>query len=806
MKHALILILAALAAQAQYVTSLAPQFEQQFHDNSGNPLAGGSVTTYQAGTTTPLATYTNNTLSTANANPVVLDSAGRANIWLLPQAYKFVLKNSAGTTIKTVDNVIDIGMALKRDLADTSSDSLNSAMIGFKPPGGSARTVRQELITLGQAYGFLATSYGATGDGTTDDTSAIQDCIDAAAAVKGTCYLPPGTYGITDPLLIRTDTTLRGATRTATILKSLAGWNKAVGDALIKNDNTYSWGSRISDMTIQGHATTGPDYGIYYYAGNLVIFNDLLVHQLKLDGIFLDKHVTPGVLNQWAYLNRVFVWDVIQNTGLGARHGALHVNWTDVYITDSGFYGSGAADNSYTESGNRVACFFDTNSANAHMVNSECSHTETGLVNMAQNSKFTNSRVQFIGGHGVVNEVGGFYPNFAAFQVQFVGQSSGTFYGFYVKSSGGTYTGTTLINSCPSNGCASLAFRFEVSQPGLPNYVFGHSGDGSAGKYTASDDNTVVWNQNDRLSRLVDGIGGVYVSDGNGRPSAPSSGLSTRVTGGNDTKLNIGGQLMTVSAATAANPMVLTLSASAPDSWAVGSIIGISGATRTAATFVENTVDPCAIMNQWLEVTAISGASVTVDYDNSGCTYLANSAKAFLQPEDSLFVDRAGDATNGRVAGLALRGRVAQITMEDKRALPHGSDNSKFRLYTNYDEATQLFSQWIMEGVSDDGLSYERYITMNRDPAGLAAFYTAIQPDSGYAVVGDAIGDGSSGRGVFQVFGGTQQMGGLTHANLGTPGNGRFTWCTDCNVATPCTSGGAGAWAFRSGGAWKCPF
>jgi hypothetical protein len=39
-------------------------------DPNGLPLAGGKVYTYAAGTSTPLATYTDQAGSTTNANPV----------------------------------------------------------------------------------------------------------------------------------------------------------------------------------------------------------------------------------------------------------------------------------------------------------------------------------------------------------------------------------------------------------------------------------------------------------------------------------------------------------------------------------------------------------------------------------------------------------------------------------------------------------------------------------------------------------------------------------------------------------------
>lgn len=83
----------------------------QFFDNSGLPLAGGLLYTYAAGTTTPLATYSNSGGGTANANPIVLDSAGRVSgeVWLTTgSSYKFVLKTSAGVTIWTNDNIAGV--------------------------------------------------------------------------------------------------------------------------------------------------------------------------------------------------------------------------------------------------------------------------------------------------------------------------------------------------------------------------------------------------------------------------------------------------------------------------------------------------------------------------------------------------------------------------------------------------------------------------------------------------------------------------------------------------------------------------
>ena len=84
---------------------------QQFFDDNGVPLAGGLIYTYQAGSSTPLVTYTDNGGIVANANPIVLDASGRTpqQIWLLTGfSYKFVLQNADAVLIQTLDNIYPI--------------------------------------------------------------------------------------------------------------------------------------------------------------------------------------------------------------------------------------------------------------------------------------------------------------------------------------------------------------------------------------------------------------------------------------------------------------------------------------------------------------------------------------------------------------------------------------------------------------------------------------------------------------------------------------------------------------------------
>ena len=98
----------------------------QFFDDNGDPLTGGLIYTYAAGTTTPEPTYTDNIGNVANTNPIVLDAAGRvaSEVWLTTGVnYKFVLKTSTGITIGTYDNISGVPAASITSLRINGSTS-----------------------------------------------------------------------------------------------------------------------------------------------------------------------------------------------------------------------------------------------------------------------------------------------------------------------------------------------------------------------------------------------------------------------------------------------------------------------------------------------------------------------------------------------------------------------------------------------------------------------------------------------------------------------------------------------------------
>jgi len=149
----------AYSAHAQVPVTVMPVPKAQFFDNSGVPLANGCLVTYAAGSTTPLATYTDYTGTVQNATTIDLDSAGRANVWLAGSSYKFVLKSSggshcaSGSTIWTVDGVDGVYL----DFCGLSGCTFTGDVLG--PSFGQVRYTDQ-FASITSAYSDAGTTGG----------------------------------------------------------------------------------------------------------------------------------------------------------------------------------------------------------------------------------------------------------------------------------------------------------------------------------------------------------------------------------------------------------------------------------------------------------------------------------------------------------------------------------------------------------------------------------------------------------------------------------------------------------------------
>jgi hypothetical protein len=142
------------------MASLSPPPKLQFFGSDGLPLVGGKLYTYAAGTTTPLATYTDSTGVTQNTNPVILDATGQAGVWLPDTTtYKYVLKTSADVTLYTVDYV---------SVPLTTNSFASPPAIGSSVPNAGTFTT---LIATGQVT-FTSTGAAVINVGTTSERPA----------------------------------------------------------------------------------------------------------------------------------------------------------------------------------------------------------------------------------------------------------------------------------------------------------------------------------------------------------------------------------------------------------------------------------------------------------------------------------------------------------------------------------------------------------------------------------------------------------------------------------------------------------
>ena len=112
---------------------LSPVFNgQQFLDNNGFPLNGGLIYTYEAGSfTVQQTTYTDDTGSTANSNPLILNSAGRLSnpIWLdSTKSYNLVLCTNGNVQLTNEDNVTGVPV-----LVNSGSTNLIWNIVGASP-------------------------------------------------------------------------------------------------------------------------------------------------------------------------------------------------------------------------------------------------------------------------------------------------------------------------------------------------------------------------------------------------------------------------------------------------------------------------------------------------------------------------------------------------------------------------------------------------------------------------------------------------------------------------------------------------
>lgn len=320
---------------------LMPQGKQQYFSTAGAPLVGGKVWTYQAGSTTPLATYSDAAGTIPNANPVILDSRGEASIFFSAAAYKVALQDSTGASIWTQDNLVVYAGA------DT---------VGYTPAGtGAVATTTQAKLR----ESVSVKDFGAKGDGATNDYAAIVLALAATSGKRvlfpagiyvvnytpGTCFTLPANVvlegegdGLTVLRFTASSTTLGVLFTQTSANATLNNLTVQIVEVAGGQTSVVSWSANnllldnctfIGGMTNTGSTINSNSYGVVM-ASTATTQTDLVVQNCSFSGFaypFLKSNTSLSIQKRIKIVNSDFFGnyreDISLNSPLGSITGVL---------------------------------------------------------------------------------------------------------------------------------------------------------------------------------------------------------------------------------------------------------------------------------------------------------------------------------------------------------------------------------------------------------------------------------------------------------------------------------------------------
>ena len=129
-------------------------------------------------------------------------------------------------------------------------------------------------LGLGNPF-FDVTSAGARGDGTTDDTAAIQTAVTRAEVAGGIVYLPAGTYMVSSPITVSSHAIIQGAgpndfsTSGQTMIKVLASasaFNFPAGSGVLALTGTRC---TVRDLSLNGNGVAVNELSMTHAEGTV---------------------------------------------------------------------------------------------------------------------------------------------------------------------------------------------------------------------------------------------------------------------------------------------------------------------------------------------------------------------------------------------------------------------------------------------------------------------------------------------------------------------------------------------------------
>jgi len=222
----------------------------QFFNNDGLPLNAGKLYTYQAGSTTPLSTFTDSSGLIANTNPIILGTDGRppSTIWLTEGFfYKFVLATSSNVTIQTYDNLYGI--------------------IGATPPAATPIPAGGILLWSG-SIGSIPAGYALC-----NGSNGTPDLRDRFVVGAGSTYAVNATGGSADAIVVSHTHTITDPGHTHLLSGSTSAGiitipgSQALAGGVDRSFNPDTLISKTTGITINSSGSSGTNANLPpYYA------------------------------------------------------------------------------------------------------------------------------------------------------------------------------------------------------------------------------------------------------------------------------------------------------------------------------------------------------------------------------------------------------------------------------------------------------------------------------------------------------------------------------------------------------------
>jgi hypothetical protein len=249
--------------------------------------------------------------------------------------------------------------------------SINTLQSGKAPATGILPSAITGTALTSINTGIVSVmDYGAVGDGTTDDTTAIQNAINACPA-GGIVRLPAKTFRVTAPIVLLPTITLEGThgnrifynsspvgTPQPSMIKAASTFSgSAIIRMLDKEEGGYTYestGQRITNLTIDGSAIASGTIRGIYATGNVreVIIHNVAVQFVPHNGIAAGTYTRTDSSVQKPY--SWYVTETIARScgnfgfSVGGMTDSNFVSCQSLYSTISGWFVSGAANTVFT--------------------------------------------------------------------------------------------------------------------------------------------------------------------------------------------------------------------------------------------------------------------------------------------------------------------------------------------------------------------------------------------------------------------------------------------------------------------------